>query len=121
MVMCFAKESPNHALQRAVAGRCGCHRRVSWPPSPNLGRCLEEILPTPPAKNLAFPLLMLAAIVITGCATDNAQPWPPSGVRWWSLDDRLRAEILDPKAYLDGVSPGERTLEQWRIEGGLPP
>ncbi len=64
---------------------------------------------------------MLAVIVVTGCATDHAQPWPPSDVRWWSLDDRLRAEILDPKAYLDSVSPGERTLEQWRIEGGLPP
>lgn len=105
----MATNAPNHALQRRA------------PQSLSLCRCPEEILPTPPAKNLTLPLLMLAAIVITGCATDHAQSWPPSDVRWWSLDDRLRAEILDPKAYLDSVSPGERTLEQWRIEGGLAP
>jgi hypothetical protein len=27
------KMPPNHALQRTAAGRCGCHRRSSWPPS----------------------------------------------------------------------------------------
>jgi len=29
---------PNHALQRTAAGRRGCNRRVSWPPSLSLGR-----------------------------------------------------------------------------------
>ena len=28
----------NHALQRTAAGRRGCNRRVSWPPSLRLGR-----------------------------------------------------------------------------------
>ena len=74
-----------------------------------------------PANGAAMLILILTVTVLAGCATDRAQSWPPSDVRWWSLDDRLRAEILDPKAYLDGVSPGERTLEQWRIEGGLAP
>ena len=30
--------SANHALQRTAAGRRGCKRRVSWPPSLSLGR-----------------------------------------------------------------------------------
>ena len=29
---------PNHALQRTAAGRRGCNRCVSWPPSLSLGR-----------------------------------------------------------------------------------
>src|SRR5437899_6455456 len=29
---------PNHALQRTAAGRRGCNRRASWPPSLSLGR-----------------------------------------------------------------------------------
>ena len=29
---------PNHALQRTTAGRRGCNRRASWPPSLRLGR-----------------------------------------------------------------------------------
>jgi hypothetical protein len=28
----------NHALQRTAAGRRGCNRRASWPPSLSLGR-----------------------------------------------------------------------------------
>ena len=31
-------EAPNHALQRTTAGRRGCNRRASWPPSLSLGR-----------------------------------------------------------------------------------
>ncbi len=30
--------TPNHALQRTAAGRRGCNRRASWPPSLSLGR-----------------------------------------------------------------------------------
>ena len=30
--------TPNHALQRTAAGRRGCNRRVSWPPSLSLSR-----------------------------------------------------------------------------------
>ena len=29
---------PNQALQRTAAGRRGCNRRASWPPSLSLGR-----------------------------------------------------------------------------------
>ncbi len=34
---CYMKW-PNHALQRTAAGRRGCNRRASWPPSLSLGR-----------------------------------------------------------------------------------
>jgi len=33
---------PNHELQRTAAGRRGCNRRASWPPSLSLGRSARE-------------------------------------------------------------------------------
>ena len=38
---------PNHALQRTAAGRRGCSRRVSWPPSLRLGRSAGDALTSP--------------------------------------------------------------------------
>ena len=35
---------PNQALQRTAAGHRGCKRRVSWPPSLNLGRWKPAVL-----------------------------------------------------------------------------
>jgi hypothetical protein len=39
-----ATKAANHALQRTAAGRHGCNRRVSWPPSLSLGRWAYEPL-----------------------------------------------------------------------------
>jgi hypothetical protein len=41
---------PNHALQRTAAGRRGCNRRVSWPPSLSLGRWPLRIMQHKPSK-----------------------------------------------------------------------
>jgi hypothetical protein len=38
--------TPNQALQRTAAGRRGCNRRVSWPPSLSLGRYPGEDMTT---------------------------------------------------------------------------
>ena len=34
---------PNHALQQTAAGRRGCHRRASWPPSLSFGLSPTEV------------------------------------------------------------------------------
>ena len=53
---------PNHALQRTAAGRRGCNRRVSWPPSLNLG--LGRFM-----QRSFFRAVAIGTAILTSCST----------------------------------------------------
>ncbi len=55
----MSTQRPNHA--RTVAGRRGCHRRASWPPSLSLGR-------QPTMRASVFTLLLVGILAAVGCS-----------------------------------------------------
>ncbi len=54
---------PNHALQRTAAGRRGCNRRASWPPSLDVrcqgAHCHAKVLFIPHAWAVGYPCVRL--------------------------------------------------------------
>ena len=55
----MSTQRPNHA--RTAAGRRGCHRRASWPPSLSLGR-------QPTMRASVFTLLLVGILAAVGCS-----------------------------------------------------